>query len=223
MSFGAIAALLCAWLLGGLIVAAFRPVGVPRPGDRLLIVSLGLLVGLGVTSTGFFFASPVTPRPARLSGAAELVAGVALAWRVGRRGDGVDRASAPPAPPASWRQWLLASVLAQAVWVAGVGAWRAYQAEPYGGWDGWAIWNLHARLMLRAGMEWPALLAEPAISWTHPDCPRLLPAAVARPWAWGGAESPAAAALISVAFCRGRARGPASRGGAGAGLDHHGA
>jgi hypothetical protein len=142
----------------------------------------------------------VTPHPALLSGAAELAVGLALAWRVARRRAGGDGAAATPAPPASWGQWLLASVLAQAVLVAAVCAWRAYQAEPYGGWDGWAIWNLQARLMLRAGAEWPALLAEPAISWTHPDYPRLLPAAVARLWAWGGAETPAAAALISVAF-----------------------
>jgi hypothetical protein len=200
MSFGVIVALLSAWLLGGLIVATFRPTGDPRPGDRLLIGSLGLLVGIGVTSTGFFFASLVTPHPALLSGAAELAVGLALAWRVARRRAGGDGAAATPAPPASWGQWLLASVLAQAVLVAAVCAWRAYQAEPYGGWDGWAIWNLQARLMLRAGAEWPALLAEPAISWTHPDYPRLLPAAVARLWAWGGAETPAAAALISVAF-----------------------
>ncbi|MBL9212174.1 MAG: glycosyltransferase family 39 protein [Opitutaceae bacterium] len=200
MSPGSIGALLSAWLLGGLIVAAVRPAGEAGNGDRLLHLSLGLLVGLGVTSTGFFFASLASSRPALLSGAVELALGLALAWMGWRRRAVALRTSAIAVTPASWRQWLLASVLAQAVLVAVVCGWRAYQAEPYGGWDGWAIWNLHARLMLRAGPEWPALLAEPAISWTHPDYPRLLPAAVARLWAWGGQETSAAAALVAVAF-----------------------
>ena len=200
MNAGAIAAILSAWILGGLIVAAFRPAGGGGVGERTLVLALGLLVGLAVTSTGFFFASLVTARPALVAGAVELAVGVGLAWRWWRRGPAPAAAATAPPAPASWRQWLLASVLAQAVLVALVCGWRVYQAEPYGGWDGWAIWNLHARLMLRAGTEWPALLAEPAISWTHPDYPRLVPAAVARIWAWAGAETPAAAAVVSVAF-----------------------
>lgn len=203
MNAGLVAALGTAWLLGGLIVAACRPPGGLDRGERALVLSLGLLVGLGVTGTLFFFASLVSARPALAAGAGELATGLALAWRTWRRGGiGAERPVVPPSP-ASWRQWLLASLLAQAVLVAVVCGWRAYQAEPYGGWDGWAIWNLHARLMLRAGTGWPALLAEPAISWTHPDYPRLLPAAVARSWAWAGAELPAASALVSAAFAAG--------------------
>jgi len=199
MNVGAIAAVLSAWLLGGLLVAAARPAGERRRGDTLLMLSLGLLVGLGLTGTGFFFASLITARPALLAGTVELAVCLALAWR--GRGRGVVVGASPsPVAPASWRQWLVASVLAQAVLVAVVCGWRAYQAEPYGGWDGWAIWNLQARLMLRAGPEWPALLPEPAISWTHPDYPRLLPAAVARLWAWGGEETSAASGTVAVAF-----------------------
>ena len=48
---------------------------------------------------------------------------------------------------------MLAFVFVQAAVVASVIAWRTYRAEPLGGWDGWAIWNLHARFMLRAGTE----------------------------------------------------------------------
>lgn len=203
MNAGLVAALGTAWLLGGLIVAACRPAGRPERGERALVLSLGLLVGLGVTGTLFFVALLVSARPALVAGAGELAAGLALAWHASRRARVAATGSAAPPSPASWRQWLLASLLAQAVLVAVVCGWRAYQAEPYGGWDGWAIWNLHARLMLRAGTGWPALLAEPAISWTHPDYPRLLPAAVARSWAWAGAELPAASALVSAAFAAG--------------------
>jgi hypothetical protein len=205
MNAGLIAALGSAWLLGGLIVAACRPAGRPDRGERAFVLALGLLVGMGATSTLFFFASLVSARPALVAGAGELAAGLVLAWHAWRRARVAAPGSvAPPAPaPASWRQWLLASLFAQALLVAVGCGWRVYQAEPYGGWDGWAIWNLHARLMLRAGTGWPALLAEPAISWTHPDYPRLLPAAVARIWAWSGGELPAASALVSVAFAAG--------------------
>ena len=197
-----IAALLVAWTLGALLVAVLRPAGGSWRCDGAVVVSLGLILGLGVTSTLFFFASLASVRPALLAGAGELALGVFLAWRLARRAsDGTE--SKPIAAPPTGLQWILAWVFGQIVVVATVVAWRSYLAEPYGGWDGWAIWNLHARFMLRAGPEWPLLLASPSINWTHPDYPRLLPAAVARIWAWAGSETPAAAALVSGAFAAG--------------------
>lgn len=201
MNLGALAALGAAWLLGLLLVAAIRPVAPPAPGGRTLLLSVGLLLGLAGTSTLFFFASLVSSRPALVSGTAELIAGLGLVGWLARRSRAAARVPAAAAGP-SWLRWLLASALAQAILVATVCGWRAYRAEPYGGWDAWAIWNLHARALL-TGPEWPALLAEPTLSWTHPDYPRLVAAAVARTWAWTGAETPAASALVSVAFAAG--------------------
>lgn len=202
MNFGTLAALGSAWLLGLLLVAAVRPVAPAAPGGRTLLLAIGLLLGLAGTSGLFFFATLVSARPALVAGAGELIAGLGLLGWLARRPRVAPPAPGPAAGP-SWLRWLLASALAQAVLVAAVCGWRAYQAEPYGGWDAWAIWNLHARALLRAGAEWPALLAEPMLHWTHPDYPRLVASAVARAWAWTGAETPAASALVSAAFAAG--------------------
>jgi hypothetical protein len=72
-------------------------------------------------------------------------------------------------------------------------------ASPHGEWDGWAIWNQHARFLFRGGGSeaWRALLA---VEWSHPDYPLLLPASVARVWAYAGHESILGPALISTTF-----------------------
>ena len=187
-----------AWILGSLIVALPWPRAVRS--DLPLILSLGLFVGFGVTSTLFFLASLVSFQPAVISGAFELTFAAILVWRLKFRRS---PAGLPPTSPngrISWLHWALATALVQMAVVAAVVAWRAYLTEPYGGWDGWAIWNMHARFMLRAGPSWPDLLAAPPLNWTHPDYPRLVAASVARLWSWAGTETPAAAGLVSVAF-----------------------
>src|SRR5713101_6323539 len=60
---------------------------------------------------------------------------------------------------------------------------------PHGGWDAWAIWNLRARFLYRAGdAAWRDAFTE-VIDWTHPDYPLLLPTFIARTWKLMGAES----------------------------------
>ena len=184
-------------LLGVLLVAALWPREASRRGDLPLILPLGILAGFGATSVLFFAASLLTARPAPLCLASEIALSAGLAWGVSRR---VPAPSARSAPAPATLDWVLATVLVQAVAFAAVIAWRAYRAEPYGGWDGWAIWNLHARFMLRAGPAWPHELMAPQLSWSHPDYPWLVPASVAREWAWTGHESAAAAATISALF-----------------------
>ena len=60
---------------------------------------------------------------------------------------------------------------------------------PGGGWDAWAIWNLRAHFLYRAGaVAWRDGFTE-ALAWSHPDYPLLLPAFVARGWGLLGRES----------------------------------
>lgn len=53
--------------------------------------------------------------------------------------------------------------------------------NPYGGWDAWAIWNMHARFISAGPQGWENLFS-PYISWTHPDYPLLIPGIIARNW-----------------------------------------
>ncbi len=44
---------------------------------------------------------------------------------------------------------------------------------PYGGWDGWALWNMKTKFMLLGGKEWKSIFTE--IHWhAQPDYPLLL-------------------------------------------------
>jgi hypothetical protein len=71
-------------------------------------------------------------------------------------------------------------------------------AAPHGDWDAWAIWNQHARFLFRGGDgSWREFFS---ITWSQPDYPLLLPASVARVWAYAGHESTLGPALISVVF-----------------------
>lgn len=201
MSIAAGLALLWAWALGAFVVANAWPRTRRWRDDAALLLPLALLVGLATTSVTHFFASMAFIRPALVAGLFEVVVAGILGWRLRWRARIIEpQLTASAAPAWTWPQRLLAGVFALAAGAALVGTVRSYHVEPYGGWDAWAIWNLHARLMLRAGPEWVALLRAPPLSWTHPDYPPLVSASVARAWAWTGAEPPFAGALVSVAF-----------------------
>lgn len=197
-----------AWMLGTLLVSALWPTGNRSCGEPLLRASLGAVLGLGVTSAFHFAASIVSPGPAVLAAAAELITIGLLLTRVRRKV--AVRAHREPDPRATeaglsvahppWLLWLVATALVQAIVVASIVAWREWCAAPFGGWDGWAIWNMHARFMQRAGPAWTDLLGASQLNWTHPDYPRLLPASIARAWAWAGAESSLAPALVGAVF-----------------------
>lgn len=191
-------AVIWAWALGVLIVVAMWPRDRALRADALLVGALGALVGLAVTSITFFFASLLLARAALVASAAEAVLAVFLVTKLRRRAPAA--AGAKEGAFFTWPGIILATLATQAVFVAGILAGRTWRAEPYGGWDGWAIWNMNARLMLRAGPGWPRLLEAPQLSWTHPDYPRLVPGSVARAWAWAGAETPLASGLISAVF-----------------------
>ena len=194
----AVLALLVAWLLGVLIAISLWPREASCRHNSSVIVPLGLIVGLAATSVTFFAASLISARPALLGGAVEVIVVFALCYRLRTRPQVNVAPLSPHRDGPGWLMCVLAFTFVQAAVVAAVIAWRAYQAEPLGGWDGWTIWNMHARFMLRAGTNWPELLGASQLNWTHPDYPRLVPASVARMWGWSGDEAPFAAALVSL-------------------------
>ena len=197
MNAGVIAAIGTAWGLGLLAVSALWPRTRAWRADAALMLPLGLGVGLGLTSVTFFLASMLTPRPALMAAGLDLLGALGLAWLAWRR-----RGAARDDAERTWHgwEWLLATVGVQASVVAAVVAQRAWAAEPWGAWDGWAIWNMRARFMVRGGAEWTDVLRHTEIGWSHLDYPLLVPASVARAWAWARAESAAATGLVSVLF-----------------------
>jgi hypothetical protein len=73
-----------------------------------------------------------------------------------------------------------------------------YLAAPHGNWDTFCFWNLRARFLFRGTEHWKDAFS-PLINWSHPDYPVLLPGIVARSWKYLGNDNtlvPAAIALI---------------------------
>ncbi|MBL9200731.1 MAG: glycosyltransferase family 39 protein [Opitutaceae bacterium] len=182
-----------AWLVGGLIVCAVWPRARALRADAALILPLGFGAGLGVTSMTFFAASLVARAPALPAAVIDALVAAAAAWIGWRRRED---AAEVAAPHVSLRHWLIAMAAAPVLAAAGVAAGRAWAAEPLGGWDGWAIWNMRARFMFRAGPEWIESLRQVPLGWSHLDYPLLVPASVARAWSWIGHEAPGAPGLI---------------------------
>jgi hypothetical protein len=93
--------------------------------------------------------------------------------------------------------WILRAAFGATAVVALFAVIASFVASPHGDWDAWAIWNQHARFLFRGGGSdtWRTLFA---IDWTQPDYPLLLPASVARMWAYAGHESTLGPALIAT-------------------------
>ena len=74
---------------------------------------------------------------------------------------------------------------------------------PHGDWDGWAIWNSHARFLFRNGPGWQDQISRrfQGIQNTfHPDYPLLTPTLTARFWRYADVEIPEVGGLINIAF-----------------------
>jgi hypothetical protein len=77
-----------------------------------------------------------------------------------------------------------------------------YWEHRHGDWDAWAIWNLHARLLLRGGPEWAHLYTHNIYDGLQ-DYPVLLPSLVAAGWTIAGSESTAIPAFLGALFTLG--------------------
>lgn len=233
----AAAALVLAAFVGASLARMLWAPSERRAGTATLIVFLGLGIGLAVSGQLYFLATAWFPGERGIvSVAADIVLGLAaLVVAVARGGDvapvGRREGGVPPlasSEEAAGRRFhaaaplwtlLFASVFAQMAVVALVVAARGVRAGPYGAWDGWAIWNMHARFLWRAPQAWDGLLRQPSLAWSHPDYPLAVPAAVARLWTWIGSDAGWASGAVSLLFAAGtvgllaaaaaRVRGPA--------------
>lgn len=73
------------------------------------------------------------------------------------------------------------------------------RVHPEGQGDAWAIWNLKARFLFRAGDQWRTAFSN-ILVWSHPDYPLLLPALVASRWTYIGTDARSAPVGIAWLF-----------------------
>jgi hypothetical protein len=76
--------------------------------------------------------------------------------------------------------------------------------HPHGEWDAWAVYNMKARFMFKAGENWKDLYTEP-LYWSGTDYPLLIPTAIAGIWTLIGRESVAVPPLVAMLFTLGTA------------------
>jgi hypothetical protein len=175
--------------LSGAAVAAFVPM--PRPARA----SLAVLFGLGFWSTGYaaaLFIAGNTPRTLLAKDALLAAAGAAvLLWR--RRAPVF---AAPPRVSAPVVRWARAAAAAACI-LATLFFVEHTLRYPDGGWDAWAIWNLRARFLARAGAGFRAAFSPEILFWAHQDYPLLVPGIVAQGFQLAGAQPIWVSAAVS--------------------------
>ncbi|MGO8752498.1 MAG: glycosyltransferase family 39 protein [Thermoguttaceae bacterium] len=102
--------------------------------------------------------------------------------RTGRAAKPRERRPGAAEPP----QKLLVGVFLAALAFAVVGVVAKCWESPLGDWDAWAIWNLRARCLFRAGPMWRQAFSP---LFQHTDYPLLVPATSARCWLYLGSEA----------------------------------
>lgn len=71
-----------------------------------------------------------------------------------------------------------------------------YNKSPrWGGWDGWAIWTMHAKFLFYEPVF--SRMFTNQIMWTHPDYPLMTPSLIAFYWQFLGSLDPAVPYLVS--------------------------
>ncbi len=197
----ALAALLC-FASGLALVSLGGPRRAPLASDWLLRASLSVGFGFGIFSVVFFLW--------RVYGITSLLAvdllvfTLLLAGFLLLRHRSTTASAFSPSPERlnapSWLQGTLTAAFAIALGAALYSAVMRLRAHPHGdGWDAFAIWNLHARFLFRAGPHWRDGFSA-LIPWSHPDYPLLLPAAVAHFWTFLGRDDPYVPAVIAFLF-----------------------
>ena len=200
---GFLASLVAAVLIGLLSLGCLRWSQAEVLRSRVLLVSLAVGMGLGLSSAVFFLwlclvGAPSSGFPLSELGVLILLGSVALHARRQRRlrprpSVTEDAAVSPPNHP----------LLSLALWLSTGCATMAFlahsAASPQGGWDAWMTWNMHARAIYRGGDHWRAVLTGlPA--WSHPDYPLLVPASVARIWTYMGEATQLAPVTVALLF-----------------------
>ena len=196
------ASLLLSILIGYLAVRLCLPVYKPVWTDLVLKASLGVGMGIGISSS-VYFVLLVAVGPSKAYVAAELlllVAAGAACWM--KRDRFVF--SNQHALPRGWF-WLLLVAFAGALVMAVPAFIDTSLTNPYGGWDAWALWNLRAKFLAQPDASWknafsPLLNQLAGGGATHPDYPLLLSGFIARCWNLTGSPGDVAAPIATGAL-----------------------
>jgi hypothetical protein len=187
------------WLIGCGLLRWLFPAPLRWSLHNALLLFLAAGIGIGIASTLYFLTlASVGPKIlvlASVEGVA-LMAALALGILVKRRGTLLQWAPGPPTP------WYFTAALGVALASAVIMFIVCTLTKPHGEWDAWAIWNMRARFLFRAGEFWRDAFSN-QLDWSHPDYPLLIPGIVAMCWTLARAESTLAASAAAFLFTLG--------------------
>jgi len=183
-------------LTGFLLVRALWPGSTKWQAADWLRLPLGIWCGLGLSSLASFavqLASPGT-RVIWITVDGVMLAVALMLWAVfGRKAEAeVSNSKERSAwTVAKWTSLTGVAVMAIAYLLMAL-------PRQTGEVDAWSIWNMKARFLYRGGSF--ATMADPLLTWIHPEFPYLLPSLVLRSWHWAGEESMTAPMLLAAVF-----------------------
>ena len=187
---------------GILLALAFDPMRGARPrwAARSFTVCLGILAGIAVNSVVFLFLAV----SGIASAASVLVAGVVVAALAAALYMRARAAAAQPVAlpePGKFRfTWILTIALVLAALILAGRLTGAAQANPWGGWDALAMWNLRAKFLAGAPGDWHFAVNGALADRMHPDYPLLLPSFIAAGWKASGQMDALLPLVVSFLF-----------------------
>src|SRR5882724_6137175 len=168
-----------------ILISILWPEQAPLPFDLPLKLCLAVGVGFGVLSCIYFLQLSLfgSSRRGLVSTQMGLLAILIAVFFYKRkwmnRSPANERASEP------FRESRLARVLAILFFVALLSTLVTLVfislRKPHGDWDAWAVYNMKARFLFRAGEHWRDLFSQP-VEWAGPDYPLLIPTTLAACW-----------------------------------------
>jgi len=187
---------------GILLALAFDPVRGMRPRWAAVsfTVCLGILAGIAAASVAFLvLAIPGIASAVSVFIADILLLAVAAALYVRAR-----RTSAPalvlPEPGTFRFSWVLAIALVLVLLILAGRLTAMAEANPWGGWDALAMWNLRAKFLAGAPGDWHFAVNGALADRMHADYPLLLPSFIAAGWKAGGEMGALLPVAVSFLF-----------------------
>ena len=173
-------------------------------GKRAWLTQLPIAAPLGVGLSSItwwaFLQVPALLRPTMVAlDAAVWAAAIGLAFLV-RAEPAASRRADGAAPGGRILTWAAFAAFAATSLLAVTSFAATSRVFPHAGWDAWAIWNIRARFLFRAGPgQWADAFAD-QLSYSHPDYPLLLPLSVSRAWTFLGEDTVLVPIFIGAIF-----------------------
>jgi len=185
-------------ILMGILLASLLILPTGR-GNLVLIISLGIPLGFGISACLYFFWSYFLNPSFPGFWLVEILLIFALLW-ASWKNKILFTTLIPDWKKWTWSDWAF-GILFLVVFIAAMASFDAYtKANPHGRYDAWAIWNVRARMLARGGEHWKDVFIPQVF---HADYPLLVPLTIARSWVMAGTESqripPAVAGLFTFA------------------------